>query len=78
MNALMKYLKGFLIAFSVIVIGFLIYDIATFEPPTPEFYSIGVSANEIIPVYEGLGFSFADSEPIYDHPLCYPTQVRGI
>ncbi|MGB6896383.1 MAG: hypothetical protein WBF37_10640, partial [Dehalococcoidia bacterium] len=48
------------------------------EPPAPEFYSIGVSANEIVPVYEGLGFSFTDSELIYDHSQAVGVSRDGV
>jgi len=48
------------------------------EPLAPEFYSIRVSANEIIPVYEGRGFTFTDSEPIYDHPQAVGVSRDGV
>jgi hypothetical protein len=46
--------------------------------PAPEFYSIGVSANEIIPVSEGLGFIFTETEPIYDHPQTVGVSRDGV
>ena len=56
----------------------LLFLSACGPPPAPEFYSTGVSANEIIPVYEELGFSFTDSEPIYDHPQTVGVSRDGL
>ncbi|MBN2047116.1 MAG: hypothetical protein JW750_04665 [Anaerolineaceae bacterium] len=54
------------IAMSVLVLGAIIYDLATDTAPAPIFYSINLSRDEVIETFEPLGFTFTQVEDIYD------------
>lgn len=68
MTGFVKTYQRALLAFSVVVLGFTIYGMAAIKPPAPEFYPLGVSAADIVRVYEPGGFTFESSSPVYEQP----------
>lgn len=69
MKKVYKSFKTLLIIFIIVVSGFAIYDLATFETPPPSFYSLGITSDSIIVEFEKIGFSFNSSDSVYQQPL---------
>ena len=64
-----KTFKRLLIIFIIVVIGFTVYDIATFKVPPPSFYSLGIARDSVIAKFEKLDFNFNRSDSVYKQPL---------
>lgn len=65
MSTVTRNYKIMLLAFSAIVVAVAAYKVLTFEAPTPEFYPLGFAAADVIAEFEGEGFRFEPTEPVY-------------
>lgn len=61
--------KKLLIIFIIIVTGFTVYYLATYEVPPPSFYSLGITSDSVMAKFEKLGFNFNSSDSVYEQPL---------
>lgn len=61
--------KTLVIIFIIIVTGFTVYYLATYEVPPPSFYSLGITSDSVMVKFERLGFNFNSSDSVYEQPL---------